>query len=86
MYALCACVCVCVYSFLSVCLSVWLAVCVYLLVAAQVYRRDLEEGGVVVDPFKAYHTVSGITAYELCQAFYDEKCRMDWESEWLATS
>ncbi|XP_065185146.1 ceramide transfer protein-like [Sycon ciliatum] len=46
----------------------------------KVYRRDMEEGGVVVDPFKAYHTVPGITAYELCTAFFDDQCRMDWET------
>ena len=46
----------------------------------QVYRRDLEEGGVVVDPLKAYHCVPGITAYELCSVFFDDSCRMEWES------
>eukprot|EP00117_Sycon_ciliatum_P003502 scpid29525/ scgid8268/ Collagen type IV alpha-3-binding protein; Ceramide transfer protein len=45
----------------------------------KVYRRDLEEGGVVLDPLKAIHTVPGVTAYELTHYFFDEKYRLQWE-------
>jgi collagen type IV alpha-3-binding protein len=45
----------------------------------KVYRRDLEEGGVVLDPLKAHHTISGVTAYELCQYFFDKDCKLEYD-------
>ncbi|CAH3018152.1 unnamed protein product [Porites evermanni] len=45
-----------------------------------VYRRDYEEGGIVLDPMKATHTVKGVTAREMAHYFYDKDVRMDWES------
>ncbi|XP_073242129.1 ceramide transfer protein-like isoform X1 [Porites lutea] len=46
----------------------------------KVYRRDYEEGGIVLDPMKATHTVKGVTAREMAHYFYDKDVRMDWES------
>eukprot|EP00118_Oscarella_pearsei_P003876 m.16096 g.16096 ORF g.16096 m.16096 type:complete len:618 (+) comp26734_c0_seq3:82-1935(+) len=46
----------------------------------KVYRRDLEEGGVVLDPLKAQHTIHGVTARELCQYFFDEDCKKEYDA------
>jgi collagen type IV alpha-3-binding protein len=45
----------------------------------KVYRRELEENGIVIDPLKAVHTVRGITGFELCKYFWDPVVRMEWE-------
>eukprot|EP00731_Ephydatia_muelleri_P016776 Em0009g1200a len=45
----------------------------------KVYRRELEEGGVVVDPLKASYTVRGITAREVISYFFDKETRLEWE-------
>lgn len=46
----------------------------------KVYRRDYEEGGIVLDPMKATHVVQGVTAREMAHYFFDKDVRMDWES------
>ena len=45
----------------------------------KIYRRELEENGIVLDPLKATHTVRGITGHELCKLFWDPSVRMEWE-------
>lgn len=45
----------------------------------KVYRRELEENGIVIDPLKAVHTVQGITGFELCKYFWDPVVRLEWE-------
>lgn len=45
----------------------------------KIFRRELEENGVVLDPLKAVHTVQGITGHELCKYFWDPAVRMEWE-------
>lgn len=50
----------------------------------QVYRREVEENGVVLDPLKATHAVKGVTGHEVCHYFWDTAFRYDWESEYLA--
>lgn len=46
----------------------------------QVYRREVEENGIVLDPLKATHSVKGVTGHEVCHYFWDTDVRMDWES------
>ncbi|XP_020600875.1 collagen type IV alpha-3-binding protein-like [Orbicella faveolata] len=46
----------------------------------KVHRRDYEEGGIVLDPMKATHTVQGVTAREMAHYFFDKDVRMDWET------
>lgn len=48
---------------------------------SQVYRREVEENGIVLDPLKATHAVKGVTGHELCHYFWDTDVRNDWESE-----
>ena len=50
-------------------------VCVF-----QVYRREVEENGIVLDPLKATHSVKGVTGHEVCNYFWDTAYRNDWES------
>ncbi|XP_014674742.1 PREDICTED: collagen type IV alpha-3-binding protein-like isoform X2 [Priapulus caudatus] len=45
----------------------------------KVYRLELEEDGLVLDPLRAVQTVQGVTAHELCHYFYDPSIRMDWD-------
>lgn len=47
----------------------------------QVYRREVEENGIVLDPLKATHSVKGVTGHEVCHYFWDTAVRLDWESE-----
>lgn len=47
----------------------------------QVYRREVEENGIVLDPLKATHAVKGVTGHEVCHYFWDTAVRLDWESE-----
>lgn len=44
------------------------------------YRREVEENGIVLDPLKATHVVKGVTGHEVCHYFWDTSVRMDWES------
>ncbi|TRZ01948.1 hypothetical protein DNTS_004036 [Danionella cerebrum] len=37
----------------------------------KVYRREVEENGIVLDPLKATHCVKGVTGHEVCQYFWD---------------
>uniref|UniRef100_A0A3B3D3J3 Ceramide transporter 1a n=1 Tax=Oryzias melastigma TaxID=30732 RepID=A0A3B3D3J3_ORYME len=46
----------------------------------KVYRREVEENGIVLDPLKATHAVKGVTGHEVCHYFWDTDFRMDWES------
>uniref|UniRef100_A0A665VSN5 Ceramide transfer protein n=1 Tax=Echeneis naucrates TaxID=173247 RepID=A0A665VSN5_ECHNA len=46
----------------------------------KVYRREVEENGIVLDPLKATHCVKGVTGHEVCHYFWDTDVRMDWET------
>lgn len=46
----------------------------------KVYRREVEENGVVLDPLKATHAVKGVTGHEVCHYFWDTAFRNDWET------
>ncbi|TSM86008.1 Collagen type IV alpha-3-binding protein [Bagarius yarrelli] len=46
----------------------------------KVYRREVEENGVVLDPLKATHAVKGVTGHEVCHYFWDTAYRHDWET------
>ncbi|XP_053303578.1 ceramide transfer protein isoform X3 [Pleuronectes platessa] len=46
----------------------------------KVYRREVEENGIVLDPLKATHSVKGVTGHELCHYFWDTSYRNDWET------
>ncbi|XP_072310471.1 ceramide transfer protein-like isoform X2 [Eucyclogobius newberryi] len=46
----------------------------------KVYRREVEENGIVLDPLKATHSVKGVTGHEVCQYFWDTAYRNDWET------
>ncbi|XP_075955229.1 ceramide transfer protein-like isoform X4 [Anarhichas minor] len=46
----------------------------------KVYRREVEENGIVLDPLKATHAVKGVTGHEVCHYFWDTAVRMDWET------
>lgn len=59
-----------------------LTVCVCL---SQVYRREVEENGIVLDPLKATHSVKGVTGHEVCHYFWNTDVRNDWESECIYT-
>lgn len=50
----------------------------------KVYRREVEENGIVLDPLKATHAVKGVTGHEVCHYFWDTAVRMDWESKSLS--
>uniref|UniRef100_A0A672HK60 Ceramide transfer protein n=1 Tax=Salarias fasciatus TaxID=181472 RepID=A0A672HK60_SALFA len=45
-----------------------------------VYRREVEENGIVLDPLKATHSVKGVTGHEVCHYFWDTAYRNDWET------
>ncbi len=51
-----------------------------LVLCVQVYRREVEENGIVLDPLKATHSVKGVTGHEVCHYFWDTAYRNDWES------
>jgi len=36
----------------------------------KMYKREEEVNGLVMDPLKAYHTVQGVTAREMCHYFF----------------
>ncbi|XP_067339465.1 ceramide transfer protein-like isoform X3 [Channa argus] len=46
----------------------------------KVYRREVEENGIVLDPLKATHSVRGVTGHEVCHYFWDTVYRNDWET------
>nr|XP_039251788.1 ceramide transfer protein-like isoform X1 [Styela clava] len=46
----------------------------------KVYRRELEEDGLICDPLKAMHAIEGVTAHEMCHYFWDTDIRMEWEA------
>uniref|UniRef100_A0A8C5QF71 Ceramide transfer protein n=1 Tax=Leptobrachium leishanense TaxID=445787 RepID=A0A8C5QF71_9ANUR len=46
----------------------------------KVYRREVEENGIVLDPLKATHSVKGVTGHEVCQYFWNVDVRNDWET------
>uniref|UniRef100_A0A8C1NVE1 Ceramide transfer protein n=1 Tax=Cyprinus carpio TaxID=7962 RepID=A0A8C1NVE1_CYPCA len=46
----------------------------------KVYRREVEENGIVLDPLKATHSVKGVTGHEVCHYFWDTDVRNDWET------
>ncbi len=46
----------------------------------KLYRREIEENGIVLDPLKAVHTVRGVTGHEVCHYFWDPKYRLEWET------
>ncbi|KAM8828110.1 ceramide transfer protein-like isoform 2-T2 [Spinachia spinachia] len=46
----------------------------------KVYRREVEENGIVLDPLKATHSVKGVTGHEVCHFFWDTAYRNDWET------
>lgn len=46
----------------------------------KLYKRELEIEGLVCDPLKAVHTVTGVTAHEVCHQFFSPDVRFDWEN------
>ncbi|XP_035234347.1 ceramide transfer protein-like isoform X1 [Anguilla anguilla] len=46
----------------------------------KVYRREVEENGIVLDPLKATHSVKGVTGHEVCHHFWNTEVRNDWET------
>lgn len=47
----------------------------------KMYKREEEVNGLVVDPLKAYHSVKGVTAREMCHYFFMPEFRNEWESK-----
>lgn len=47
----------------------------------KMYKREEEVNGMVVDPLKAYHSVKGVTAREMCHYFFMPEFRNEWESK-----
>jgi len=45
----------------------------------KMYKREEEVDGMVVDPLKALHTVTHVTARELCHYFFSPAVRTEWE-------
>jgi collagen type IV alpha-3-binding protein len=45
----------------------------------KVYRREVEEGGVVVDPLKSFYTSSGVSGREITSYFFEYDTRLEWE-------
>ncbi|CAD7666566.1 unnamed protein product [Nyctereutes procyonoides] len=46
----------------------------------KVYRREVEENGIVLYPLKATHAVKGVTGHEVCNYFWNVDVRNDWET------
>lgn len=63
------------------CLSLVKKKWLHINVPLQVYRREVEENGIVLDPLKATHSVKGVTGHEVCHYFWDTAYRSDWESK-----
>ncbi|CAD6196009.1 unnamed protein product [Caenorhabditis auriculariae] len=47
--------------------------------AMKMYTREIEEGGLPVDPLKAVHQVKGVTALEFMHYFFDARYKKDWD-------
>ena len=47
----------------------------------KMYKREVEEDGLVVDPLKAVHQVRGVTAHEMTHHFWSPDVRKDWDSK-----
>lgn len=62
---------------------VWISHKCGLCAYVQVYRREVEENGIVLDPLKATHSVKGVTGHEVCHYFWDTAYRTDWESKFV---
>lgn len=45
----------------------------------KVYRREVEEDNVVVDPLRASYVVPGVTAKEVVHHFFDKDTRLMWD-------
>ncbi len=43
------------------------------------YRRELEEDKVVIDPLRASYTVLGVTAREVVNHFFDKDIKLSWD-------
>ena len=46
----------------------------------KVYRRELEENSIVLDPMRATYIAKGISAYELTHVFFHKDTRLSWEN------
>jgi collagen type IV alpha-3-binding protein len=46
----------------------------------KVYRREMEDGGVVVDPLKSFYTATGVSAREIANYFFEYDTRLEWEN------
>ncbi|KAK7080293.1 Collagen type IV alpha-3-binding protein [Halocaridina rubra] len=46
----------------------------------KMYRRELEEDGLVVDPLKAVHQIRGASAHEMAHHFWSPDVRFEWET------
>ena len=46
----------------------------------KVYRRELEENNIVLDPMRATYIAKGISAYELTHIFFHKDTRLSWEN------
>ncbi|XP_037079943.1 ceramide transfer protein-like isoform X2 [Pollicipes pollicipes] len=46
----------------------------------KMYKREEEVDGLAVDPLKAVHVVSGVTAHEVCWHFWCPDVRLEWET------
>lgn len=46
----------------------------------KVYRREAEEKGIVVDPFKATNAVKGVTGHEVWNYFWNVDVCSAWET------
>ncbi|XP_031559245.1 ceramide transfer protein-like [Actinia tenebrosa] len=46
----------------------------------KVYRREYEEGGIILDPMKATHIIQGVTGREMAHYFFDKDVRMEFDS------
>ena len=45
----------------------------------KVFRKELVQDGLICDPLKALHSITGVTAREMCQYFWDTDVRLEWE-------
>lgn len=47
--------------------------------AMRMYTREVEDGGLPVDPLKAVHKVDGVTALEFMHYFFDARYKTQWD-------
>ena len=45
----------------------------------KVYRKELIQDGMICDPLKALHSISCVTAREMCHYFWETDVRLEWE-------